>query len=351
MPGGSKLLRVARSGRTLFLAPFQNVVLASDDLELAKAAVLLAVGKGSASLEKKAADFQAEAATLAGPQVLAFDRFDPGGFAPTLLGLSNGVARMEIGETPVVKLRGTLAASVSAAASHGQAYVPREALLYAGLGALDLDALASRLGQADKDDPQRVEEQLSLPEDVRHAFTGEGFYALASVEQSHFHHLAGLGVRDSAAVQRRLPELVKAWGGQKARPLEGVAAASCTESGHLCLALVKDYLLYADTAETLKLGVQTALGSHTALTDRKGFAQVTDGGQRYLALYLDTPGAADAALAFFHSPAKSGHQSFDEADVVEAIEPLCAALKKLPGLGGGANASGTAVQGELRPLD
>jgi hypothetical protein len=370
---GAKLTHIARPGHSLWVAAFQNVVIASDDEKLARAALALALGKSttsaptptptpapapaptpapiaSASIESTVPELKEEGATLTGTQALMMWRFPSKSVVQTVFGLSQGIARLELGSKPVLKLRGERFEASEPRPATGQSFVPKEALIYTALGTLDAKGLSTRLaGNA-----ERVPESFSLPNEVTAALSGEAFYALLGVEETDLHHLFGLAVQDAAPVKKDFEQLFQGWAGEEGRALSALSGvdARCKTKGSFCLALVKNELLFSNDEKGLTNAVQAAQGSHPALTDVKGFSQVAQNGQkRYLAIYLDTAGVADAALGFLRATAAHHEQAFDPDDVAESVEPLCQALKTLPGLGGGADSNGKSVTGEVRPLD
>ncbi len=342
---GQKIAVIRHAGAFLYVAAFQDVVIVSDTQELAKAAVSLALGKPGKSLEEDA-EIREEAASLKGPQ--GFLRFGVEKDGPwgIVTGLDHVLARVELAPAPLLKVRGGVQAAQELEGHHAQAYVPKDALFFASLGAANPKAVLERLsGQAP--DAFRLEDDLSQ------ALGSEAFWALMGVDGEDFQHLFGVSVKDRSAAEKALPKFLDRIGGAEPRsvPIAPGVAAWCQDHKALCAALVKDYLVFALDQKHLEDAVGTALGKRPALSDAPGFASaVKTGEKRYLALYVDVPAASDGALAFFRAVGKRHNQSIDPDDVEESVAPLAQALKTLPPFGGALDAKGTSISGEMRAL-
>jgi hypothetical protein len=341
---GVKISKLKRGAKPVWVAAFQNVVIVSNDFALTHAAADLATGKTSNSAEKSTA-FKEESASLKGPQAALALHLEKGDVASTLTDVSDLVLRLELSPV-VVKVRGTLNSDPGEVAGlRALAAVPQDAAFFTSLGAANPDQVMTRLGGGS------ATEELKIPEPMMAAVSNEAFYALMGVEKRQFNHLVGLGLKDSAAAAKALPEAAAAWMDNPQDRDFGSVKGFCASGGGLCVAVTKDFLLASNDQQTLTNAVETSLGKRPSLSDVKGFAQVAKAGdKRYLTTYLSAAHASDVALSFFEETAARSSQSFDAADVGETVGPLCKALRTLPPFGGGVDSTGTTVAGELRPL-
>ncbi|EPX55904.1 hypothetical protein D187_008159 [Cystobacter fuscus DSM 2262] len=350
---GHPLHELRRGSRTLHVAAFQNVLLASTDEALAKAALSLALDKGGESVES-ITGYKKEVDKLQGHRLAALMSLEPDGPPALLLGLSRLVLGLDV-DSGQLQLGGELSDSPdTVAAFRALAYVPRDAVLFSSLGAANAEAFLERLGDAGGNNAsvKDVRKALVLPAELEDALTDEAFYGLLGVSDTRFDHLLGLGLKDGAAAAKAFPKLAKNWLDKpdKKDVAPGVSAF-CNSTEGLCLALTKDYLLAATDLESLQAAVETGLGKRPALSDVKGFQQVGKSGDtRFLTAYVDTAKAADAMLTFFRAVGRDQSQGFDTSDVDASVAPLCEALKKLPAYGGGLAVDGNVVAGQFQPL-
>ncbi|MCY1081705.1 hypothetical protein [Archangium lansingense] len=348
---GHPVKKMVRGKRTLWVAAFQNVLIASTNEQLAKAAVSLALGKGGESVES-IEGYKKEVDKLQGHRLAALVSLEEDGPAALLLGLSQLTLGLDL-DSGQLQLGGELSDSPdTVAAFRALAYVPKDAVFFSSLGAANASAFLERLGSPEGKNAKEMRKGLVLPSELEDSLTDEAFYGLLSVEDTRFNHLLGLGVKDAAAANKAFSALAKNWldTPEKQDIAPGVSAF-CNSTEGLCLALAKDYLLAATDLESLTAAVETGLGKRPALSDVKGFQQVGKSGDaRFLTAYVDTAGAADAMLTFFRAVGRTQSQSFDTGDVDASVAPLCEAMKKLPPYGGGLTADGTAVAGQFQPL-
>ncbi|HEX5745572.1 MAG TPA: hypothetical protein VFZ09_04955 [Archangium sp.] len=348
---GHPLHKLQRGSRVLHVAAFQNVLIASTDVKLAREALSLALGKGGESVES-VAGYKKEVEKLQGHRLAALMTLEPDGPPALLLGLSQVALGLDV-DSGQMQLGGELSDSPgTVAAFRALAYVPRDAVFFSSLGAANAEAFLERLGSPGGTSAKDMRKALVLPNELEDALTDEAFYGLLGVSDTRFDHLVGLGLKDGAAASKAFPKLAKNWldepGKKDVAP--GVSAF-CNSTEGLCLALTKDYLLAATDLESLTAAVETGLGKRPALSDVKGFQQVGKSGDvRFLTAYVDTAKAADAMLTFFKAVGRGQSQGFDTGDVEASVAPLCEAMKKLPPYGGGLAVNGTGVAGQFQPL-
>jgi hypothetical protein len=348
---GHPLHMLRRGSRTLWVAAFQNVLIASTSAELAKAAVSLALGKGGESVEAMGG-YKKEVERLQGNRLAALVSLEQDGPPALLLGLSQLALGLDL-DSGQLRLGGELSESPeTVAAFRALAYVPKDAVFFSSLGAANATAFLERLGSPGGNSAAEMRKALVLPPGLEKALTDEAFYGLLGVSDTRFNHLLGLGLKDATAASKAFSALAKSWldEPEKKDVAPGVSAF-CNSTEGLCLALAKDYLLAATDLESLTAAVETGLGKRPALSDVKGFQQVGESGApRFLTAYVDTAGAADAMLTFFRAVGQGQSQGFDTGDVEASVAPLCEAMKKLPPYGGGLALEGTAVAGQFQPL-
>ncbi len=341
--GEARISKLKRNGKPIWVVAFQNVLIASNDVELARAAVDLATSKSTDSVESIVA-FKEESGSLKGAQAAVLLNLAGGELMTTLTDLNAVVLRLELAPA-VLKIRGTLnAAAEHVAAFNALSTVPQDVAFFTSLGAASPKRVLARL----REDAAA----LQIPAALSATLSEESFYALTFVEAGQPNHLVGLGLKDGAAAAKALPLAAKGWI-DKPEPMQFADGVSgfCHPSKSLCVAVTKDFLLASNDEETLKAAIETGLGKRPALFDVKGFGQVAKtGDKRYLTTFLNTARAAQAAAAFFTAVAERSEQSFDVADVDETVGPLFKALGALPPVGGALEATGTVIAGELRPL-
>ncbi len=348
---GHPLYELRRGSRTLYVAAFQNVLIASTNGTLAKEALSLALGKGGESVESIEA-YKKEVDKLQGHRLAAMVSLEPDGPPALLLGLSQLALGLDV-DSGQLQLGGELADSPgTVAAFRALAYVPKDAVLFSSLGAANAEAFLERLGSPGSTSAKDMRKALVIPEELEDALTDEAFYGLLGVSDTRFDHLLGLGLKDGAAAAKAFPKLAKNWlDAPEKKDLAPGVSAFCNSTEGLCLALTKDYLLAATDLESLTAAVETGLGKRPALSDVKGFQQVGKSGDvRFLTAYVDTAKAADALLTFFRAVGRSQSQGFDTGDVEASVAPLCEAMKKLPPYGGGLAVDGSMVAGQFQPL-
>lgn len=348
---GHPLHKLKRGSRTLWVAAFQTVLIASTNEELARAAVSLALGKGGESVEA-IKGYKQEVDRLQGNRLAALVSLEDDGPAALLLGFSQMILGLDL-DSGRLQLGGELSESPdTVAAFRALAYVPKDAVFFSSLGAANATAFLERLGSPDGHGADKMRKALVLPRGLEDALTDEAFYGLLGVSDTRFNHLLGLGVKDATAASKAFSALAKNWLDEpREKDIAPGVSAFCNSTEGLCLALAKDYLLAATDLESLTAAVETGLGKRPALSDVKGFQQVgTSGDARFLTAYVDTAGAADAMLTFFRAVGRGQSQGFDTGDVEASVAPLCEALKKLPPYGGGLAVDGTAVAGQFQPL-
>ncbi|WP_375767837.1 hypothetical protein NR798_40145 [Archangium gephyra] len=348
---GHPLHNLKRGNRLLWVAAFQNVLIASTDQNLAKAALSLALGKGGESVES-VDGYKKEVDKLQGHRLAALVSLEPDGPPALLLGLSQLVLGLDV-DSGQMELGGKLSDSPdTVAAFRALAYVPKDAVLFSSLGAANATAFLERLGSPEGNNAEAMRKALVIPSDLEDTLTDEAFYGLLGVSDTRFNHLLGLGLKDAAAGAKVFPKLARSWLDKPAKKdIAPGVSAFCNSTEGLCIALAKDYLLAATDLESLTAAVETGLGKRPALSDVKGFQQVgKSGDSRFLTAYVDSAGAADAMLTFFRAVGRGNSQGFDTGDVDATIAPLCEAMKKLPPYGGGLAVDGTAVAGQFQPL-
>jgi hypothetical protein len=348
---GHPLHRLERGNRTLWVAAFQNVLIASTNEQLARAAVSLALGKGGESVET-VEGYKKEVDSLQGHRLAALVSLEQDGPLALLLGFSQLALGLDL-DSGQLRLGGKLSESPdTVAAFRALAYVPKDTVFFSSLGAANATALLERLGSPGGNSADEMRKALVLPPGLEGALTDEAFYGLLGVSDTRFNHLLGLGLKDATAASKAFSTLAKNWldEPEKKDVAPGVSAY-CNSTGGLCLALARDYLLAATDLESLTAAVETGLGKRPALSDVKGFQLVGKSGDpRFLTAYVDTAGAADAMLTFFRAVGRGQNQGFDTGDVEASVAPLCEAMKKLPPYGGGLALEGTAVAGQFQPL-
>ncbi|WP_152622558.1 hypothetical protein [Archangium violaceum] len=348
---GHPLHKLRRGTRILHVAAFQNVLIASTDEKLARAALSLALGKGGESVES-VAGYKKEVDKLQGHRLAALMSLEPDGPPALLLGLSQLALGLDV-DSGQMQLGGELADSPdTVAAFRALAYVPKDAVLFSSLGAANAEVFLERLGGSGGNSAEEMRKALVLPKELEDALTDEAFYGLLGVSDTRFNHLLGLGLKDSAAAAKAFPKLAKNWLDEpEKQDIAPGISSFCNSTGGLCLALAKDYLLAATDLESLTAAVEAGLGKRPALSDVKGFQQVGKSGDtRFLTAYVDTARAADAMLTFFRAVGQGQSQGFDTGDVDASVAPLCEAMKKLPPYGGGLAVDGTVVAGQFQPL-
>ena len=350
---GQKIAQLHHRGGMIYLSAFQNLVIASDRIELAKAAVDLARGeKGEPA--QAIPEIKEEAATLAGPQALLRFTLPEDGPTAMITGLTHVLARLELSPAAVVKVRGTLSSAASQVAAHrAQRYVPNDAVLYASLGASNPEKILDRLAAISRSTKEQVQESFALTPEVQAVLGDEAFWALVGVRDEVFEHLIGLSLKDSAKAKQEVPAFLQKWGHGETRELSLGAEATgwCVEGKQLCAAVVKDFLLASTSEQQLEHAVRTARGESPALSDLKGLpGAIKPGEQYFLTTLLSTPKAADAALTFWSAVGSHNRQGVDPMDVDETVKPLCEALRTLPAFGGALEAKGTSVTGVLRAI-
>ena len=348
---GHPLHNLKRGSRLLWVAAFQNVLIASTNQKLAKEALSLALGKGGDSVESVEA-YKKEVDKLQGHRLAALVSLEPDGPPALLLGLSQLALGLDV-DSGQLQLGGELSDSPdTVAAFRALAYVPKDVVLFSSLGSANAEAFLERLGSPGGSSADEMRKALVLPKELEDSLTDEAFYGLLGVSDTRFNHLLGLGLKDGAAASKAFTALAKNWLDQpNKKDIAPGISAFCNSTEGLCLALAKDYLLAATDLESLKAAVETGLGKRPALSDVKGFQQVgKSGDSRFLTAYVDTAGAADAMLTFFRAVGRGQSQNFDTGDVEASVAPLCEAMKKLPPYGGGLAVDGTAVAGQFQPL-
>jgi len=348
---GHSLHQLRRGSRTLWVAAFQNVLIASTNEKLAKESLSLALGKGGESVES-IEGYKKEVDKLQGHRLAALVSLEQDGPPALLLGFSQLVLGLDV-DSGQLQLGSELSDSPdTVAAFRALAYVPKDAVFFSSLGAANATAFLERLGSPEGNSADEMRKALVIPAELEDALTDEAFYGLLGVSDTRFNHLLGLGLKDAAAGAKAFPKLAKSWLDKPSKKdvAPGVSAF-CNSTEGLCLALAKDYLLAATDLESLKAAVETGLGKRPALSDVQGFQQVGKSGDpRFLTAYVDTAGAADALLTFFRAVGRGQSQNFDTGDVDATVAPLCEAMKKLPPYGGGLAVDGTVVAGQFQPL-